>query len=230
MKMTIKEAFFMVDALRDASPATHARLLGCASLKEFGRRQVILHEKQEQSSVYMLADGAVSVYKTSAGGEKKILMLLRAGAVINGGALSVDLSDAGCETLKESFVLCIPVQDFLRAMSEDFPLVRAVLDAANSKISRLQRHLKNTPNSVVGEKKLAAKLYKLAVDFGVNGAYGTTIDLDLSVTYLADMLGQKRETVSRQLKVLRENGFVKSAGQAFVIPDMDRLSDFFHGS
>ena len=51
--------------------------------------------------------------------------------------------------------------------------------------------------------------------------------MDLSVTYLADMLGSRRETVSRQLKHLTEQGLVRVQRGKFIIPDRDALSVFF---
>ncbi len=51
--------------------------------------------------------------------------------------------------------------------------------------------------------------------------------MELSITYLADMLGSRRETVSRQLKHLTDQGLVHVLRGKIVIPDRDALSAFF---
>ena len=74
---------------------------------------------------------------------------------------------------------------------------------------------------------MAAKLWKLARDYGKKEESGVRISLKLTVTQLADMLGTKRETASRQLKVLVEQGLVRYDRNTFVIPDTDVLNRYF---
>ena len=74
---------------------------------------------------------------------------------------------------------------------------------------------------------MAAKLWKLARDYGKREKDGVRICLKLTVTQLADMLGTKRETASRQLKVLVEQGLVRYDRNTFVIPDTDVLNRYF---
>ena len=74
---------------------------------------------------------------------------------------------------------------------------------------------------------MAAKLWKLARDYGKKEEVGVRICLKLTVTQLADMLGTKRETASRQLKVLVEQGLVRYDRNTFVIPDTDVLNRYF---
>ncbi len=229
MEHTIRSAFETATVLYSAFPATRARLMSCARLAQTERGGIVFHERQDLDSIHILVKGAAALYKIAADGEKKILLLLRAGSLLNEGALSSRLSGAACEILAPSLLLIIPVKEFMSAMTDDFSLVRAVLASMNQKISRLEHHLKNTPNAVVGEKKLAAKLYKLARDFGRNQTNGTVIDLDISITCLADMLGQKRETVSRQFGTLRRLGLATLENHRILIPDLKRLTDFFHG-
>ena len=53
------------------------------------------------------------------------------------------------------------------------------------------------------------------------------IDMNLSITYLADMLGSKRETVSRQVKRLTELGLINMEKNRITIPDMKKISEYF---
>ena len=84
-------------------------------------------------------------------------------------------------------------------MSQDFELTKIVLNEMSKKVRRLYRQMKNvTPIKL--EKRVAAKLWKLSKDYGKEVPEGTLIDLDISITYLADMFGSPRESVSRAIQ------------------------------
>ena len=53
-------------------------------------------------------------------------------------------------------------------MKKDFGLTEIVLNAANRKVRRLYRQLKNTTGVLKVERRVAAKLWKLANDYGVD--------------------------------------------------------------
>lgn len=88
-------------------------------------------------------------------------------------------------------------------MQNDFQLTKDIISYMERRIRRLYRQLKNSI-SIKVDKKLAAKLYRLSREFGVCCGEWTLLNVNITVTYLADMLGCKRETVSRMIKVLQK--------------------------
>ena len=114
-------------------------------------------------------------------------------------------------------------------MKKDYELTKIVIDSLTIKVRRLYRQLKNsTPIKV--EKKVAAKLWKLSKDYGIESEDGTLINLKISITYLADMFGAPRETISRALKILQEKDLIIFEKKKIVVIDMDRLASFFKGT
>ena len=87
-------------------------------------------------------------------------------------------------------------------MEVDFKLTEKVLEAQERKMWRLSHQLKNTMSSVFLERKLASKLWKLSRDFGIDMKDGREIDINMTITFLADMLGVSRETTSRVCSTL----------------------------
>ncbi|MGL5428051.1 MAG: helix-turn-helix domain-containing protein, partial [Cetobacterium sp.] len=69
-------------------------------------------------------------------------------------------------------------------------------------------------------------LWKLAKDFGyeANEYHGFTVKVNN--TYLADMLGTNRETVSRGVKKLKELGLVKVENNSIFILK-SKIKDFY---
>ncbi len=87
-------------------------------------------------------------------------------------------------------------------MGGNFEFTQEVMFSMTNKIRRMYRQLKNTVPLKV-EKRVAAKLWKLAKDYGEYGKNGEVIKVNITVTYLSEMLGSSRETISRALKELK---------------------------
>ena len=147
--------------------------------------------------------------------------------MINEVVLQGMTASVNCEVFETAQVLCFNKYDFLDIMEHDFVLTKGVLDSLSIKVRRTYRQLKNTSAALRGDKRVAAKLWKLSKDFGVTGPGGTTITLNLSITYLADLLGLKRETVSRQLKALAQQGLIRIKNGRITILDCEKLCEFF---
>ncbi len=114
-------------------------------------------------------------------------------------------------------------------MEKDFELTKVILNSLAIKVRRLYRQLKNTnPNKKI-EKKIAAKLWKLSKDYGIEVADGVEINLNISITYLADMFGSQRETISRAIKVLEKENLIKFSNKKITIKNRTELLRFFKG-
>ena len=108
-------------------------------------------------------------------------------------------------------------------MEQDFALARTLLAYQEQKIRRLEYQLKNTVGNVYLERKLASKLWKLARDFGVPSQNGILIDMDLTVTFLADLLGAPRENTSRACRKLCGLGLIHMEKKKITLPDPEQL-------
>lgn len=144
--------------------------------------------------------------------------------------LQKNMSSLNCEILSDCEILEIPAKKFLEVMSYDFQLSRNIIESMAYKIRRLYHQLKNTSNSIRLDKQIASKLWKLSRDFGKETDEGIEINFNLSISYLADMLGSKRETVSRQLKILSEKDLIIVKRNRFVVVNRDNLLKYFRNS
>ncbi|MFV0341670.1 MAG: Crp/Fnr family transcriptional regulator [Anaerocolumna sp.] len=225
--MTVKEAFTFVKILENIKPTTLNALQTHAKLIKVQKDEHLFFDKEEVNTVYIVIEGMVSIYKVSNEGEKKVIYVLGKGLMVNEVILQNLPASANCEVLSTAFILCIPKDKLLSIMEQDFTLTKAILDSMALKIRRLYRQLKNTSGSIRLDKKIAAKLWKLASDYGVPTKEGTSIEMDLTVTYLADLVGAKRESVSRHLKVLTNLNLVIFHKNRFIIPDPKKLMEYF---
>lgn len=215
---------FGADGIRQSSREHLARY---SVLLEMKKGQHLYREKEEIVTVYAVVSGTAALYKMNSMGEKKVIFVLGKGSLLNEEVLQNLPEPVSCEIMESARILAIPRKQLLALMETDARLMRFLFSSQSHKVRRLYRQLKNTTNATRGEKKMAAKLWKLARDYGKKEESGVRICLKLTVTQLADMLGTKRETASRQLKVLVEQGLVRYDRNTFVIPDTDVLNRYF---
>lgn len=225
--MLLEEAIAEAAVFQTASPASRARLTDCGSLRAYDRGAHLFFDKDEVSSIYLVASGKAALYKLNERQDKKVVFIYGAGHLLNEVMLQPLPASINCEILESSRVASFPVADFLQIMEADFALTRAVLESMARKIRRLYRQLQNTPAALRGDKKLASKLWKLARDHGLEHDLGVEIDLDLPVTYLAALMGSTREHASRQLGRLLELGLVVSRHKRIIVTNPENLLRFF---
>lgn len=223
----LDQVFDSIELLKDVGKSTRSILKVQAVLKQYKKGEHIFREKEPIHTIYFVVAGMAALYKISSLGEKKIIFVYGNGNLLNEVIFQELPASVSCEAQENAVVLCISRTSFLMAMERDFQLTQAVVESLSIKIRRLYRQLKNTSNSLRGDKKIVAKLWKLSNDYGVPHKNGTMIAMELSITYLADMIGSKRETVSRQVKMLVESGLITIDKNHFIIPDQEKLREYF---
>ena len=203
------------------------RLEQCGRVRGLAKGELIIQARQPQQDVYIQMTGKSMVYNLTHTGNRKILFIFGPGSLLNEHVLNFNDASTYCEAIESGTVFAVPTCEFLRLMREDFALTCGVLAAQERKVWRLGHQLKNTVGSIYLERKLAAKLWKLSRDFGISGPNGIEIDVTLSVTMLADMLGAPRETTSRLCKKLVDHGLIQMAGKRIYIADPEKMSHFY---
>lgn len=216
-----------LEVFRGLNDKTYESILECSEFKRYSQGDIIFQDKQEVSTLYVVISGTVSLFKTNENGQRKVIFILGKGEMINEVIIQDLPSSINCEVFEEGEILCIHKDDIIRLMREDFELCKNIIVSLSRKTRRMYRQLKNTPPSVKIEKKLAAKLYKMGKDYGIEYNGGTLINMTITVTYIADLLGSRRETISRALKALQKEKLIFYKDKKIFIFSMDELSHFF---
>lgn len=206
---------------------TLRRLWNAGQARSFPGKHHLIRAKDEVTALYFQISGKSFVYTLTHHGQRKIHFILGRGELLNQNTLNHSVAATYVETLEPSVVFCVPSEDFGRCMREDFDLTRALVGAQERKLWRLEHQMKNTVSGLYMERKLAAKLWKLARDFGVKRPEGIEIDVDFSVSFLADMLGTPRETASRLRNTLARYGLISVNRRRITIVDPKRMAHFY---
>lgn len=195
--------------------------------RQFSKGHILIRARESTHSVYFQMSGKSMVYNLTHDGKRKIIFIFGKGVLLNEHVLSSHLPSVFCETIETSRIFMAPLKVFVKCMETDFTLTRAVLEVQQNRIWRMGHQLKNTQGSIYMERKLAAKLWKLARDFGIRTPDGIEIDINLSVTLLADMLGASRETTSRLCGTLVDLGLIKIHKKRITITDSQKISVYY---
>ncbi|MBU3111628.1 Crp/Fnr family transcriptional regulator [Clostridium lacusfryxellense] len=194
-------------------------------IKKLKKLQMLFGERECLDNIYIVLEGKVSMYRLSERGQKRVIYILNKAEIINEVNFDNYTSSINCEGFEDSVIISISKVDLLSIMKQDFKLTEVILYSMSKKIRRLYRQIKNTVPTKM-DKRVAAKLWKLSKDYGVETPEGVLIDVKISITYLADMLGSSRETISRALKELENMDMVKIEHRKFIV-DREKLSGYF---
>lgn len=219
-----------LEFFQNINERTLNEIMSHSEIKKYNSGHILFYDKETVNIIYFLVNGSVSLYKMNENGQKKVIFILDRGKILNDVIINDMPASINCEVISNSEILGIDKNKLMTIMKTDFELCKNIINSLSMKTRRMYRQLKNTPSSVKVEKKLAAKLYKLGRDYGIKCDDGIMINMDLTITYIADLLGSPRETVSRAMKVLQKKNLVIYENKRIKVPDLNNLTIFFKTS
>lgn len=202
-------------------------LKGVSYKLELKKGERLFSERDNVDTIYFVLTGKVNMYKINEEGQKKVIYILDEGQMLNEVIFDEKPASISCDAFEKAQFICFKRDELLYIMERDFELTKKVINMMARKIRRLYRQLKNTV-PIKMDKKVAAKLWKLSRDYGVESEGGTLINLKITITYLADMLGSPRETISRCIKILEEKGLVKYKNRRMIV-NTESLAKYYRG-
>lgn len=202
-------------------------ILDTGQIQTYSKKKLLFSDRELIQNVLFLLSGEVSVYNLTKHGNRKIIFFLGKGHLLNHEVQSFRTSSVYCETITQAKILKISKKEFRSLMEQHFSLTQAVLQEYERYLWRLTHQLKNTAGSLVTERKIAAKLWKLGRDFGKKEKDGIHITIPFTMTLMADFVGVPRENVSRACKSLSMKGLLIYQNRHFILPNPDGLAEFY---
>ncbi|MCR5415821.1 MAG: Crp/Fnr family transcriptional regulator [Pseudobutyrivibrio sp.] len=200
-------------------------LMNAGNVVTLKKGEVLFSEREDVKSMYIVLDGYMSLYRNSRYGEIKIIFICTNGEVINEVVLQDEKTSICAKALKDTKLLVIHRSELFKLLEQDHELTMQLYESLARKTRRLYHQVGNANGTYPLEKRLAAKIWKLARDYGENNASGKTICFETTVTFLANMLGAKRETVSRLVSQLKKEGIISHESGFLTVLDMARLKE-----
>lgn len=226
MNKILKEEICSLSLFAELKEEEIEILLERCNKEKLKKGEILFCERDLVNNIYIVLKGKVTLFRYSEVGQKRVIYILNTDEIINEVIFDNLPASINCEAFEESVILSFKKEDLLEIMESNFSFNKRILNSMGRKIRRLYRQLKNVVPIKI-DKKLAAKLWKLSKDYGVEVEEGILIDLNISITYIADMLGTTRETVSRSMNILQKEGLIEYKDKKIIVKSREKLSMYF---
>ncbi|HTF35784.1 MAG TPA: Crp/Fnr family transcriptional regulator [Myxococcota bacterium] len=184
--------------------------------RRYARNTTIVEEGLPGDYMYVIREGRVKVTKLSDEGREKILNFLDEGGFFGEMAL-LDRAPriASVKTLKPVRLLALSRTDFLNALRTSPDLAMAVIQELVRRLREVDEQASSLSFQRVKERTKGL-LRRLALESADDPERRTTAAL--THQQIADMIGTSRETVTRVVKELKQDGWLQQDGKRYVVP------------
>lgn len=199
------------------------RLAALLRRQTLHKGEVLCRKGEEGNTLYMIIAGKIKVVRQSRNGDEAILAVLSAGDFCGEMALLDGLPrSADAFAVEDTALYVLTRADFFSCVVNNERAVKTIL-------STLSKRLRNADDFLADifflnvSSRLVKKLLELAGNNGLPEEDGGGIRLDITQTTIAGMIGATRESVNKELRVLREQGLIEVAEKKIVIIDVNKL-------
>lgn len=183
----------------------------------------LFREGEEGHSLYMITAGKIKIIRHSQSGDEVILAVLSAGDFCGEMSLLDGLPrSAGAVAVEETQLYGLNRKDFIAYVINNETAVKAILESLSKRLRKADDFLEDIFFLNVAAR-LAKKLIELAESSGPRGDDGGPIKLRFTQKELAGMIGTTRESVNKELRILREKKLIDLSGNAILIQEMEGL-------
>ena len=224
--MTTSDFLRQVPLFARLSPSELDSLRALAHSRRYAAGEIIFHEGDEGTALYIIEKGEVKIALGSAEGKEVVFTLLGPGdpfgelALLDGEPRSADAL-----AKETSEVLILRRQDFLRFLAEHRQVALDLLAV-------LSRRLRRTDDLVADaafldvRARLVKRLLALAQTSGQPGPQGSlAIASKLTQSDLADMVGTTRESINKALQYYIKKGLLRHERGRLTLLDPKRLEE-----
>jgi CRP/FNR family cyclic AMP-dependent transcriptional regulator len=187
--------------------------------RRFPKHKTIVEEGAPGDYMYIISEGRVKVTKLSGDGREKILELLEVGDFFGEMSLFDEAPrSASVKAMSDVRILALARNDFLRLLSRSPDLALSVIQELTRRLRQVDEQASSLSFQRVKERTMGL-LVRLAKDASSHeGRRKTPV---LTHQQIADMIGTSRETVTRAVKGLKEEGWLEQEGKHYLVPAED---------
>jgi CRP/FNR family transcriptional regulator len=192
--------------------------------RKYRKNDIVFFEEDTGQYMYLVREGRVKVTRLLPNGKEMILAFHESGeyfgemALIDGGT-----SPATVTAVIASTIYVLSAKDF-EYLLENPKINRVILRTLSDRCrdAWAQIEVLTFHNA---DARIRTAFYHLGKKRGVVTPYGVKIPIKLTHKEISDIVGISRETVTRVLSHLQEQGLVEVRTRQFVIKDPEQLVD-----
>ncbi|ABN53974.1 MAG TPA: Crp/Fnr family transcriptional regulator [Hungateiclostridium thermocellum] len=185
--------------------------------KRYSRGEMIVLEGSHLDRLIIINSGKVKAFRNTFEGKEQILYIFSQGDFFGEKNLLINqTAQYNVEALEETHVCTIKKNDFKNLLREYPEIGLKIIEELCNRLERLENAVENmgTKNA---EERVSAVLLEFARKYGKESQNGIIVELPLSREGIANYIGVARETVSRKMNMLQEEGIIEMVGNKKVI-------------
>lgn len=202
------------------SSLNHEDLIKVSALirhREFQKGETIFLEGGKPDSLILINDGSAKAFKVTPDGREQILYVFSQGDFFGEQYLFGNLTASYTVTALETVQACMLSKEHFRQMLRSHPdIAIEIIEELGERMAQLENAMQTMGTRNV-DARIGTLLLDYAVKFGSEAPEGTLIRLPLSREGMANYLGVARETVSRKLAVLENEGVIRSLNNKTIL-------------
>lgn len=185
--------------------------------RNYKKGQIICFEGDISDKLYIISSGKIKVFKYTKEGKEQILYILSEGDFI--GDLSLLKRSEfkfNAEALESVGVCTLAKKDFDNILKTNPEIALKILEVVHDRIMRLEDLVQSLSTNDI-EARIAGLLLSFVKDFGVYKGNEIELTIPLSREDMANYIGVTRETISRKLSSMQDEGIIKLSGNKKII-------------
>ena len=215
-----------VPLFADLTDAQLEMLIQDFSRRQFRQDEAIFQQGDPGQALYMVESGQVRIYVQDEEGQEISVNLCGPGDLFGELALIDGLPRSASAVAMEDTVVLVLSHDRFREQMRRYPQMALNLMKALSVLVRYNTQQVGSLTLLDIPGRLARKLLELAQDHGQVEPEGVRINLALTQSDLASLIGTTRESVNKAMSTFRREGLIFVRQNHIVIADPDALQQY----
>ncbi len=193
--------------------------------KEYHKGEALFVEGALVTSLIIINEGSAKAFRYTPEGREQILYIFAEGDFLGEQNLLSNQKASYTVEALANIKICLLAKTEFQKLLQDYPNIAVkIIAELGSRMSRLENSLQS-----IGVRSIDARICSLLLDFSLK--YGKVVPegillrLPLSREGMANYLGIARETVSRKLGQLENEGLIRAvSNKALLILERDKLA------
>jgi len=221
--MVITDLLKQIPLFESMPDSEHRHLAALLQRRSLKKGEILFHKGDKGSSFFIIIKGLIKIGVSNKLGDEVTLALLGNGDFFGEMALLDEQPrSADATAMEDSLLYVLNRDDFFPFLFQNENAVRSILRALSLRLRRTDDLFAEISFLTV-PARLAKRLVELAEPLKTPGTEPGEYRIRMSQRDLAAMLGVTRESINKELKILRDKGVVTTARNAIIIQNLDHL-------
>jgi CRP/FNR family transcriptional regulator, anaerobic regulatory protein len=194
--------------------------------RSYKKGQIVFFEGDTADKLYIINKGKLKVFKYTREGKEQILYVLSEGEFV--GDLSLlkrGKFEFNAEALEDTSICTLAKEDFDDIVVKNPQITLQILESVHDRLISLENLVQSLSTKDI-EARIAALLLSFVKNFSTETPDGTLVNLPLNREEMGNFIGITRETMSRKLTAMQDEGIIELIGnKKLLIKNLEHLKD-----